>query len=426
VNQYKSILNYFIGILSGTFVNSIIFILLAKKFDDSTFGILNLFYTLFLFLTLVYVWGFGSLLIVDKQNRQHDSLVCFARELSIINSAKNIVLSLLFLLSFGLIHYLFFKNVPSETIFYPYILVVIGSFVFSFASLNNTFFRKENRSRDYLRAALIGNVIYILFVLAFWSVLDLKYFFIALILKYLVIVFYFPKLHKLPAALPGFRTGFSTIKKATPFFISAVSITLIDFSDNYFLAVFSTLENVGYYGLIYKFGFFFSTFIAAFFFLFDPLSLKIRNESIIKNLPKAILGFTALGLIYFFIVRFVLGLAFVEAYFGNKLNLLYNFKYIVLIYVLYAINSYMMAVFYKDNHKFFAWINGLAVISNIVLNIYLIPRYEVEGAILATIATYSIQLLIIIYVIKKKLGLAIIKPVGNMSAEKNYSQKSGN
>ena len=271
----KSIINYLISILSGTFVNTIIFILLAKKFDDNTFGILNLLYTLFLFLNLVYVWCIGSLIIIDKKNLQHDSLVSFTRELSITNSAKNVVLSLIFLLSFGLIHNLFFENIPKEIIFYPYILVVIGSFVFSFASLNNTFFRKENRSRDYLKAALISNFAFILFVFIFLSVLDLNIFFIALILKYLIIVFYFPKLHKLPAVLPGFKAGFSNIKKATPFFIAAVSITLIDFSDNYFLAVFSTLENVGYYGLIYKFGFFFSTFIAAFFFLFDSLSMKI-------------------------------------------------------------------------------------------------------------------------------------------------------
>lgn len=405
----RPIINYLISILSGTFVNSIIFILLAKKLDDNTFGILNLLFTLFLFLNLVYVWGIGGLLIIDKKNRQHDSLVSFTRELSIINSVKNTVLSLLFLLSFGLIHYLFFKNIPRETIFYPYILVVIGSFVFSFASLNNTFFRKENRSKDYLKATLISNLVFVLLIFAFWSIIDLKIFFIAWIIKYVFVVLYYPKLHKLPTVLPGFRAGFSTIKKATPFFIAAVSITLIDFSDNYFLAVFSTLENVGYYGLIYKFGFFFSTFIAAFFFLFDPLSLKIRNESIIKNLPKVILGFTALGLIYFFIVRFVLGLAFVEAYFGNKLNLLYNFKYIVLIYVLYGINSYMMAVFYKDNHKFFAWVNGIAVIINILLNFYLIPKYEVQGAILSTIITYLIQLIIILFVIKNKLGLSIIK-----------------
>ena len=406
---YKSILNYFISILSGTFVNSIIFILLAKKFDDHTFGILNLLYTLFLFLNLVYVWCIGSLLIIDKKNRQHDSLVSFTRELSIINSAKNIVLSLIFLLSFGLIHNLFFENIPKETIFFPYILVIIGSFVFSFASLNNTFFRKENRSSDYLRAALISNFAFILFVFVFWSVLDLKFFFIALILKYLLIVFYFPNLHKLPAVLPGLKAGFSNIKKATPFFIAAVSITLIDFSDNYFLAVFSTLEKVGYYGLIYKFGFFFSTFIAAFFFLFDPLSMKIRNESIMKNLPKAVLGIIILGLVYYFFVRFVLGLSFVESYFGSKLNQVMNFKYIVLIYIIYAINGYLMVVFYKDEHKLYAWINGIAVIINILLNFYLIPKYEVQGAILSTIITYLIQLIIVLFVIKNKLGLSIIK-----------------
>lgn len=405
----KSILNYFLSILSGTFVNTIIFILLAKKFDDNTFGILNLLYTLFLLLNLVYVWCIGSLLIIVKKTLKHDSLVSFTRELSIINSAKNVVLSVLFLLSFGLVHYLFFENIPRETIFYPYIFVVIGSFVFSFASLNNTFFRKENRSKDYLRAALISNVIYILFVFAFWSVLDLKIFFIALILKYLLIVLYFPKLHKLPAVLPDLKTGFSKIKKATPFFIAAVSITLIDFSDNYFLAVFSTMENVGYYGLIYKFGFFFNTFIAAFFFLFDPLSMKIRNESIIKNLPKAVLGIIILGLVYYFFVRFLLDLSFVESYFGSKLNQIMNFKYIVMIYIIYAINGYLMVVFYKDEHKLYAWVNGIAVIINILLNFYLIPKYEVQGAILSTIITYFIQLIIILYVIRKKLGLFIFK-----------------
>lgn len=405
----RSLINYFIGILSGTFVNSIVFILLAKKFDDTTFGVLNLLYTLFLFLNLVYVWGFMNLITVKDDNQHSDSLVSYVQKLSIFNTIKNIFLSLLLFLTFDLFHKSFFENIAREIILYPFILIAICSFVFSLSALNNAYFKKKNKSKDYLRSNLLSNLLYLLFILFFWSKLDLNIFFIALILKYLIIVFYHPRLHKIPSLLPRFTDFFSKINKALPFFIVSISMTIIDFSDNFFLAVFSTMEKVGYYGLIYKFGFFFNTFIMAFFFLFDPLSMKIRNESIMKHLPKAVLGIIILGLVYYFFVRFVLDLSFVESYFGSKLNQVMNFKYIVLIYIIYAINGYLMVVFYKDEHKLYAWVNGIAVIINILLNFYLIPKYEVQGAILSTIITYLIQLIIILFVIKNKLGLSIIK-----------------
>ena len=281
-------------------------------------------------------------------------------------------------------------------------------------SVPQLIFRAEEKSFIYIIfsltnviGSLILNILLVVhYEMGIYGVL-LSNFIISSILFIITIPFVYNRINFSKASLAVWRT---MMKFGLPFLPSGIFAMMMELADRYILKQMTDLYMVGIYGSGYKLGMLMMLIVMGFNMAWQPFYLKMGKQDENKPLYSRIntYVFTFLGFIWIILNLWVYDLVRIE--FGGIS--LYGSQYwpsvslvpwISLGYVFYGLYLLQLpGVFYQEKSLWIATSRAIGAISNIVLNIYMIPIYGVEGAAIATCLSFIIMF-IIMFIINRRL-----------------------
>jgi O-antigen/teichoic acid export membrane protein len=176
-----------------------------------------------------------------------------------------------------------------------------------------------------------------------------------------------------------------------PLVPAALALLCIHFSDRFLVQKFCGLEDLGIYSLGYKFGMIISVIVAQpFFRIWNTQRFEIAKQ---QNSKKVLSGFFT----YFLLLVVTVGL-FISIFSEEVIAIMAPAKYagagklislIILSYIFSGMATFFTLgtmIVYKT--KYTAYINVIAAVLNILLNLVLIPRWGIMGAAWSTVATF--------------------------------------
>ena len=281
-------------------------------------------------------------------------------------------------------------------------------------SVPQPIFRAEEKSFIYIIfsltnviGSLILNILLVVhYEMGIYGVL-LSNFIISSILFIITIPFVYNRINFSKASLAVWRT---MMKFGLPFLPSGIFAMMMELADRYILKQMTDLYMVGIYGSGYKLGMLMMLIVMGFNMAWQPFYLKMGKQDENKPLYSRIntYVFTFLGFIWIILNLWVYDLVRIE--FGGIS--LYGSQYwpsvslvpwISLGYVFYGLYLLQLpGVFYQEKSLWIATSRAIGAISNIVLNIYMIPIYGVEGAAIATCLSFIIMF-IIMFIFNRRL-----------------------
>lgn len=190
-----------------------------------------------------------------------------------------------------------------------------------------------------------------------------------------------------------------------PLIPSTLANRMAHSSDRYFLNYYLSLSDVGIYSLAYRFGsLIHNVFNVALFRLLNVRIMAIYKE---KDAPVIIARMATYSLFSLLFIGLGLSLfakdlimVMTEESYWHAADLM---PAIVVCYIIFSLESFFVApILFAQKTAKLAYANVLAGAINIGLNFVLIPRYGVNGAIMATFISF-LQKIISIYFFGRKL-----------------------
>lgn len=196
------------------------------------------------------------------------------------------------------------------------------------------------------------------------------------------------------------------LKRSFPFILAGLFIIIYSKIDSVMLSFMKDFVVVGWYNAGYNFvqllTFFPTIFLTFGFSLFAKYS---KNNRILKSLFQNI---------YYFVSLFVIPLIAGSWFFADKMiSFIYGFSSseavlslkILLLASVFVYTSNIFGLFIASVHKqqVFAKIAGFGALTNIVLNLILIPFYSLYGAAFATLFTYLFMSILMFLFINRNI-----------------------
>ena len=191
---------------------------------------------------------------------------------------------------------------------------------------------------------------------------------------------------------------------AGPLIFMSIWGWLNNYFDRFAIEYFLDLKNVGLYNAAYGLG-------SKFFLMLSPIFITLlvpkvySNITIIKKkkaIKRSFLFFTIIGLLLLLVIYIVypiIGSIFLSESYNNGF---YIIPGIALAYFLLTASSLFETLFYSESKtNFILFSNIFTAIVNIGLNIFLIPLYGIKGAMIATIISFSLKLVLTFLLYKK-------------------------
>lgn len=213
------------------------------------------------------------------------------------------------------------------------------------------------------------------------------------------------------ARLKNYKAQFITlISFSSPLIILAIFSWFSNYSDKYLISYYLDNQEVGLYSAAYGLATkLILTLNAPFVLLLNPIVLKYKNDfrledhlGINKTILKYVSIYFLIGIIsislLFFLKDFV-GLLFLSEKYQNAFILM---PYLSVSYLFLTICHLIETKFYAyGSTRFILYHNIIAAVINVLMNIYLVPKFGILGSAYAMIFTTLAQLLFCLTFIKK-------------------------
>jgi O-antigen/teichoic acid export membrane protein len=190
-----------------------------------------------------------------------------------------------------------------------------------------------------------------------------------------------------------------------PLVLASIGMFIIHFSDRFFVQRFCDLNVLGVYSLGYKFGMILTVFVfAPFFRIWDVERFEIAKRDNGKGVFTRIFTYYSAAIIF---VGLVISVLIDEAVYIMAAPEYQGASSVVPLIVLgYILNGmgnfFSLGVMVTKKTRYAAYVTLFVAGINILLNIFLINRYGIMGAAIATVLTFLL-LAIFNYVISQKL-----------------------
>jgi len=196
----------------------------------------------------------------------------------------------------------------------------------------------------------------------------------------------------------------SLLRSAFPLFISGIAITIYTRADMIMLGFMRSAEEVGFYAVAYKIQFLLLGFYGIFVNILYPVVARLLSDNKSNSKVKLILltkySFI-LGIVNFIIVFFgantIIRLIFGQAYIFSVLPLEILIWQILFAY-LNIVPALCLLSIQTREYSIGTWIGAII---NIILNLFLIPKFGINGAALATAFSECIILIYMTSKVKK-------------------------
>lgn len=297
-----------------------------------------------------------------------------------------------------------------------YFALIIKTF-----SENMLLFSRANfNPRKYLQISLTQVVFVLVLNILFVKYLDLN--FEGIIYSYLIsfviitVIYHRVLLNEFEGRY-NWKLSKEMISYGVPIMIGNLGLMILSLSDRWFIKYYQNDTELGLYSYGYKYADLVLVFLVQVFNLsFLPIAWKIKNSENARRYMS-----TIRSLIYFtfpVLTVFGLGILFILADLMTKntaymegLNIIGLIAFSHVFYAFYLFHS--LTLQFESKTRVILFCNIVAVVTNVALNMYLIPEYSYLGASIATVASYFIMLLVtLLYSIKYyKLEINIVKTV---------------
>jgi O-antigen/teichoic acid export membrane protein len=375
----------------------------------SEYGDYTLIYTFIAFMNVFYLYGIDSAFLryyfLGKHTRQQ-----------VYTSAIRI-LSVTALLSSAVI-YLF--AVPlSEILFksedYTFFIQIAAGILFfdTLCNLPYLILRAEERSILYsaLRIGRFGlelflNILFIVYLkMGVKGILYANL--IAAVVNLLVLLpFQFKYLRGVfsrPAVSDLLRFGL-------PMIPNGIAYLVVEMSDRYLMLHLLDKETLGLYSANYKFGTLMLLLVSAFRTAWQPFFLKVAETPEAKQIYSKVMTYFITGAAFVvlfggFLVEYIVKIPVAPgktlmgaSYWPGT----YIIPLILLSYMCYGIYVNLTVGIYIEKKSYLMSVfTGLAALTNIVSNLYLMPHYGITGAAIATLLAYLVMMIAIFIMTKR-------------------------
>lgn len=269
-------------------------------------------------------------------------------------------------------------------------LVLISFFFSTIATIPESFLRAEQKSTIYT-SITVGTLILNL-SLNIYFVVVLKIGLVG-ILYASVIMRFLNTIVNLSVCLPKikYRVSLAKLKEmlkfGVPLMPASFGIFILNFADRFILKHFSNLEAVGLYSLGYKFAFMISILIISpFGMIWQAQMFEISKKRNAKEIFSKFLTYFSLVVITAAFVLSIFIKDIISLIAPPSFHSAYNVVPIISLgYVFYGFYYFFqVGILLKKKTKFLGFTVLLSALSNIILNILLIPIFGAMGAAIAT------------------------------------------
>jgi len=271
--------------------------------------------------------------------------------------------------------------------------------------ITSSVLRAEQKANIYLRNTTIKYAIFFIsnLLLLKYTTLRIKAAFISYVLCNLV---YF--LLSLSVWRSNTRTSFSPsvlktlMKYGTPLMPNVLLAILLFRADHYFLQHYHNLGIVGKYAFGYKFGSALFYIIAALNNAWYPHLFRLSKDELPRVFNRVLFWVTFSSVSAFLCIDF--GFRFFHAYFLPRAYWasLPIISWVGLSYILHNVANFTDSLFYYNKKVVYVLlISAAGAALNILLNILLIPKYVMTGAVIATFSSFALCLILVLVFLRK-------------------------
>ena len=389
------------------------------------YGDYVLIYTFIAFMNVLYLYGIDSAFMRYFFLGQHQRKDVYSTAIRLL-TITGILTSAIIMFFADQISVLIFRDQGYE------FFVQISAAILFFDTLANIpylILRAEERSIAYTGVRigrflleLFLNILFVVFLkMGVKGILFANL--AAAIINFLVLI---------PSQLKYVKGSFSyTVMKdlllfGLPMIPNGIAYLVVEMSDRYLMLYLLGKETVAVYGANYKFGTLMLFLVTAFRTAWQPFFLKIVNEAEAKAVYARVMTYYLLGasfvvLLGSYLIDYIVRMPVLpgktllgDEYWGGVPVV----PIILLSYLFYGIYvNLTVGVYVKKKSRWMGLFTGLAAVTNIASNLYLMPHFGMMGAAVATLLAYIVMAAAIfilnqnIYPIRyeyKRIGLILL------------------
>ncbi len=404
---------YGIGLFINRFLSFMLIPLYTFFYTPAELGMLNIVLSLWLFISVFYVFGMESSFIKffteektpERKKKIYSTTVISLLLTSVIFSAA------IYLLSGSISDLIKFEH-PEKG---QYLVKLLSALLFfdTISRFPLLLLRAELNPKKYITISTISIVINLILNVIFIIVLKLG---VESVIYAYIISFLFSFIYGIFITRDffGLKLNFETAKRlsvfGSNFIFIGLFILIIDVSDRFFLKYFFDESVVGIYSTNYRLASAMGLIISAFKFSFTPYFLNIAENPDNKKIVSSIFtNYVFAGLLFFLIFALLIPPA--VTFKAGEFSIL-NDKYWSGLFILPIIllsyffsglfTTFNAAPFFKSKTGYMLLVSIEGVLANIILNFVLIPPLGMAGAAFATLISY-ILMYVHIYFISQKV-----------------------
>ncbi len=392
---------YGLSTIIGRFLNFFLLPLYTKIFSRADYGVITNLYAFIGLFNIVFLYGMDVAYLKFASSVQDEKKKNVFATAFISVVLSSIILSSIFLsLNKDLVILI---QIPEE--FKNLIFLSIGILAFdAISGIPFAHLRLVRKAKNFALIKLANIILNVLLnvILILKYNLGIEAVFISNICAS---IFSFALL--IPTIKINFRISFnfSVLKKmlnfALPLIPALFASMMIRMIDKPILMALTDAKTVGIYGANAKLGFFMMLVISMFQYAWQPFFLENAKDKEAKKMFSKILTLflIVLSSIWVFLTLFIKDIVTIEIMNFSIIapafrSGLYIVPVILLGYLFYGMYvNFMAGIFIEEKTKFIPFITGAGGLTNVLLNILLIPYLGIMGAAIAMAASYLIMTL---------------------------------
>lgn len=403
---------YGVGLFINRFLSFLLIPLYTFFYTPSELGMLNIVLSLWLFISVFYVFGMESSFIkfFTEEKTQGSKKEIYSTTITVLIITSLIFSAVIFINSGNISELIKFEN-PEKGNY----LVRLLSLLLIFDTISRfplLLLRAELNPKKYIILSTISLIINLILNVIFIAVMKLgvESVMYAYIISYLFSFIYGIIITREYA---GIKLNKARVKRlsqfGTNFIFIGLFILIIDVSDRFFLKYFFDESIVGIYSTNYRLASAMGLIISAFKFSFTPYFLNIAENPDNKSIISSIFSnYVFAGLFFFLIFSFLIppivtikagGISILDERYQSGLIIL---PVILLSYFFSGLfTTFNAAPFFKSETGYMLLVATEGVIANIILNLILIPSLGMTGAAFATLISYLLMFVHIYFISQK-------------------------
>ncbi|NOZ74875.1 MAG: oligosaccharide flippase family protein [FCB group bacterium] len=253
---------------------------------------------------------------------------------------------------------------------------------------------------QFLGILLVTILFVVVYQWGLWGVLLAKTIVLGIIFVFSGVVILFEHL-----SFPSLRLYLKLLRFGAPLILLAVVTPVLTLSSRGFLRLFVPLEEIGIYGIAYKFGMLINMLLVVplqrgWIPLMYRMGIEKKSHAIYRDV---LFYFATIGSVFFLIVSFFSQPLLTTIAQPEYLSGAFLIPIITFAYLINGLRQFFIAgAVMKDRTSRLAVAATVAIITNLILNYFLIRSFGIAGAAWSTLISYSV-LSFLVYLTSRKL-----------------------